>query len=185
MRILVVTSRGLSAGSFLPTRIRMRSQNRDAYQSWQVGELLLVGLLGAALALFVSHTTVRSAWSLPQLRLVLDTAVAVASALVAVLAGIRFAVEGRRPPLLLCAGFTTSAAGTPAFAIAPVLGGDPQQRAEAWCALFAQVTAAALIAAAAFARGRVTQRSLALRGTIGACGVLLACMWAATHSLGS
>jgi len=163
----------------------MRSQNRDAYQSWLVGELLLVGLLGAALALFVSNTTVRSAWSLPQLRLVLDTAVAVASALVAVLTGIRFRVEGRRLDLMLCAGFTVSAAGTAAFAIAPVLGGDPQRRPEAWCALIAQVAAAGFIAVGAFARGRVTQRSLALRGTIGGCGVLLACTWAFTRSLGT
>ena len=136
----------------------MRSESRDAYQSWLLGELLLIGLLGAGLALFVSRSSLLRAWDLPQLRLVLDTAVAVAAALVAVLAGIRFAVEGRRVDLLLCAGFTTGAAGTAAFAIAPVLGGEHLHRAEAWAGLWAQLAAAALIAAAAFVRGRITER---------------------------
>ena len=33
----------------------MRQDDRDAYQSWLIGEILLVGLLGAILALFVSR----------------------------------------------------------------------------------------------------------------------------------
>ncbi len=162
----------------------MSSENRDAYQSWLIGELLLVGLLGAGLALFVSNHT-SGAWELPQLRLVLDTAVAVASALVAVLAGLRFTVEGRRLDLLLCAGFTTAAAGTAAFSICPVLGGQPIHDAEVWAGLTAQLAAGTLIVAAAFARGRVAQRGLALRGTIGGCCVLLVCAWVLAQSLGS
>jgi signal transduction histidine kinase len=163
----------------------MPSAHRDAYKSWLIGEILLVGLLGAALALFVSNSTLRSAWELPQLRLVLDTAVAVASALVAVLAGIRFTVEGRRLDLLLCAGFATGAAGTAAFSIGPVLGGQSLHRSEVWTGLAAQVAAGALIAAAAFAPGRVARRTLALRTVIGGCAVLLGCLYACSRSLAS
>jgi signal transduction histidine kinase len=159
------------------------SENRDAYQSWLIGELLLVGLLGAALALFVSNNSLRSAWALPDLRLVLDTAVAVAGALVAVLAGMRFAVEGRRLDLLLCAGFTLAAAGTAAFSIGPVVAGHAPGPAAAWAGLAAQIAGGTLIAAAAFVRGRIGRRSLALRGAIGGCGVLLACTWACARSI--
>src|SRR5436190_22438950 len=100
----------------------VRHEERDDYQAWLWGEVLLIGLLGAALALFVAHPTLRNTYSLPQVRLVLDTAVMLAAAIVAVLAGIRFAVDGRRLDLLLCSGFAASALTTLAFSIAPVLG---------------------------------------------------------------
>ena len=44
----------------------MRHEERDDYQAWLWGELLLIGLLGAALALFVAYPTFRNAYSLPQ-----------------------------------------------------------------------------------------------------------------------
>ena len=110
----------------------MRRNDRDAYQAWLVGELLLVGLLGAALALFLAYPDLRSSYELPNLRLVLDTAIVLAATIVAVLAGIRFTVEGRRLDLLLCACFATAAATGLFFAVWPVLGGDPIHTSEAW-----------------------------------------------------
>src|ERR1051326_8987046 len=100
----------------------MRPDN-DTFQSWLVGEILLLGLLGASLALFVRNPSLRTTWTLPEARLALDTAVALAALLVAVLAGVRFSVEGRRLDLLLCSGFAILSASTLVFAIAPVLGG--------------------------------------------------------------
>src|ERR671925_2424721 len=110
----------------------MRQDGRDAYQAWLVGELLLVGLLGAALALFLAYPELRMTYELPALRLALDTGIMLAATIVAVLAGIRFSVEGRRLDLLLCAGFSTAAATTLCFAIAPLLGGQSLHRGEAW-----------------------------------------------------
>ena len=49
-----------------------------------------------ALALFVAYPNLRNTYSLPQVRLVLDTAVTLAAAIVALLAGLRFSVDGRR-----------------------------------------------------------------------------------------
>ena len=65
----------------------------------------------------------------------LDTAVMLAAAIVAVLAGIRFSVDGRRLDLLLCGGFSAAAAATLVFSIAPVLGGEPLHRTEAWAGI--------------------------------------------------
>ena len=133
-----------------------------AYQSWLVGEILLFGLLGAALALFATYPDLRPTYELPQVRLVLDTMVALAAVLVAVLAGVRFSVEGRRLDLLLCAGFSVAAAATFCFGIAPVLGGQPLHRTEQWAWIWCRLLAAALIAGAAFARKRVLGRRRAL-----------------------
>src|SRR5512145_1313204 len=112
-------------GSGVPAdKGHMRRNDRDAYHAWLVGELLLVGLLGAALALFLAYPDLRSTYELPALRLALDTGIMLAATIVAVLAGVRFSVEGRRLDLLLCAGFSTAAATSLCFAVVPVLGGD-------------------------------------------------------------
>ena len=58
----------------------------------------------------------------------LGTTIALAGGLVAVLAGIRFAVEGRRLDLLLTAGFFVAAASTLAFGIAPAWAAAPVAR---------------------------------------------------------
>src|SRR5438093_12359441 len=89
----------------------MRNEE-NAYQSWLWGEVLLFGLLGAVLALFVAYPDLRPTFELPQVRLVLDTMVALAAALVAVLAGIRFSVEGRPLDWRLCAAFLLSCVST-------------------------------------------------------------------------
>src|SRR5438477_13175718 len=100
----------------------MRNEE-NAYQSWLWGEVLLFGLLGATLALFVTYPNLRPTFDLPQARLVLDTTVALAAVLVAVLAGIRFSVDGRRLGLLLGAGSSLDAGSTFCFAVASGLGG--------------------------------------------------------------
>jgi signal transduction histidine kinase len=135
----------------------MRNEE-NAYQSWLWGEVLLFGLLGATLALFVAYPDLRPTFELPQVRLVLDTMVALAAVLVAVLAGVRFSVDGRRLDLLLCAGFSLAAGSTFCFGIAPVLGGQPLHRREQWAWIWGGVLAATLIAAAAFARKRTATR---------------------------
>src|SRR5438045_8511094 len=94
-------------------------EEENAYQSWLWGEVLLFGLLGATLALFVAYPNLRPTFDLPQVRLVLDTTVALAAVLVAVLAGIRLSVDGRRPDLLLCAGLSPAACSPFCFAVAP------------------------------------------------------------------
>src|ERR671933_1932965 len=99
-----------------------------AYQSWLLGQILLLWLHGAALALFVTYPELRPTYHLPQVRLVLDTMVALAATLVAVLAAVRFSVDGRHLDWLLCAGFSVAAGATFCFGIAPLLGGEALHR---------------------------------------------------------
>src|SRR2546423_11694022 len=96
-------------------------KEENAYQSWLWGEVLLFGLLGALLALFVTYPGLRPTFELPQVRLVLNTMVALAAALVAVLAGVRFSVEGRRLDWLLFAGFSFAAGALVSFRCSPPL----------------------------------------------------------------
>ena len=81
-----------------------------------------------------------------------------AAGIVAVLAGVRFSVEGRRLDLLLCGGFFVAALSTFAFGIAPSFGGEVVDRGEAWAGMCAKLLATVLIAAAPFVRGRITRR---------------------------
>ena len=163
----------------------MRRDERDAYSAWLWGEVLLLGLLGAALALFVSHPSLRDTFELPQLRLVLDTAVTLAAAIVAVLAGIRFSVEGRRLDFLLCGGFFLAAATTFAFSIVPVFEGGTVGKDEAWSGIAGKLLATGLIAAAPFTRGRILGRQRALRWWIGALVCLEISMWLLVKSASS
>jgi signal transduction histidine kinase len=159
-------------------------RNDPAYQSWLWGEILLFGLLAAALALFATYPNLRPTYELPQVRLVLDTLVALAASLVAVLAGVRFSVEGRRLDLFLCAGFMTAAGATFAFGIAPVLGGQPLHRTEQWAWIWGRVVASGFIATAAFARRRVATKQRALWELLILVPVTLALIWALCQSLG-
>src|SRR2546421_13123765 len=113
----------------------MRQDGRDAFEALLWGEVLLFGLLGAALAFFVAYPELRPAYELPELRLVLQTAITLASAIVAVLAATQFAVDRKRIDLLLASGFTVAAGSQFAFSILPVLGGQPLHRAEGWAGL--------------------------------------------------
>ena len=158
-------------------------RDENAYQAWLWGEVLLLSLLGAALALFVTYPSLRDTYELPQLRLVLDTGVTFAAAIVAVLAGIRFTVEGRRLDFLLCGGFFMVAASTMIFAVAPVFGGGTVGKNEAWAGVVAKLLATALIAAAPFSRGRILARGSALRWWIVALVCLEVSIWLVARSL--
>ena len=161
----------------------MGRQERDAYQALLWGETLLLALLGAALALFLAHPSLRSTAELPELRLVFDTSIVLAAGLVAVLAGIRFAVEAQRRELLLLAGFTAAAAGGFAFSVVPAFDGNAVGRETAWAALAAGLAATSLIAAAPFARGRIRSRA-GLWTALFAVGFLLTGLWLACAALG-
>jgi signal transduction histidine kinase len=163
----------------------VRHEDRDDYQAWLWGEVLLIGLLGATLALFVAYPELRNTYSLPQVRLVLDTAVTLAGATVALLAGLRFSVDGRRLDLLLCGGFAAAAASTFAFSIAPVLGGQPVHRVEFWAGLGGRLFAAALIAAAPFSKRRVNARGRALGEMLVAVAIVLCLSWGIARHAGT
>jgi hypothetical protein len=137
----------------------LRSQS---YRSWLVGELLLVGLLASGTALFALSSWLQSAYELPETRLVLDTAVAVVAGIVAVLASVRFRVDGRTLDLLLAGGFWSIALGTTVFGLVPVLGGGPLPPWAAWALVGARLLGAALIAIAPWTNGRLTARRPAL-----------------------
>jgi signal transduction histidine kinase len=162
-----------------------RESTRDAYQAWLWGEVLLLALLGAALALFVTYPSLRDTFELPQLRLFLDSAVTLAAGIVAVLAGVRFSVEGRRLDFLLCGGFFVAAFSTFAFGIAPSFGGETVERGEAWAGLCGKLFAASLIAASAFMRGRILRRRRALLWSTGALAAVTLAIWIFARALGS
>src|SRR6266496_3345 len=161
----------------------MRSEE-NAYQSWLWGEILLFGLLGATLALFATYPGLRPTFELPQVLLVLDTMVALAAVLVAVLAGVRFSVDGRRLDLLLCAGFSLAAGSTFCFGIAPLLGGQELHRREQWAWIWGRVLAAALIAAAAFARRRTASRRRELIELLVCVPAVLVLLWTLADLIG-
>jgi signal transduction histidine kinase len=161
----------------------MRQDDRDDFQAWLWGEILLFGLLGAALAFFVTHQELQTRFSVPQLGLVLNTVMAFAGGIIAVLAGIRYAVEGRRLDLFLCTGFLVASLSIAAFSVAPVLNGHPVHRPEAWAGVVGRLFAWILIAVAPFVRGRSGPRALA-NMAIPAC-VVLALAWLALRSYGA
>jgi signal transduction histidine kinase len=158
----------------------MRQDARDDIQAWLWGEILLFGLLGAALALFLTQDNLQTRFSLPQLGLVLHTVMAFAGGIIAVLAGVRYAVEGRRLDLLLCTGFLVGSISTAAFAIGPVLDGHPLHRPEAWAGMVGRLVSWSLIAAAPFVRGRSGSKALA-NSILTSC-VVLFLAWMALRS---
>src|SRR5436190_16054070 len=151
----------LSAGRDLPTRVNVRQDDRDDFQAWLAGEILLIGLLGASLALFVTNQHLQTAVYLPNLRLVLQTVAASAAGIIAVLTGVRYAVEGRRLDLLLCTGFLVASVSTTAFSIIPALNGHSIHRPEEWAAIVGRTYSWVFIATAPFVRGRSGPRALA------------------------
>ena len=160
----------------------MRRRELDAYNDWMRGEALLIALLGAALALFVTSSHLRNTYELPAVRLVLDTAVTLACAIVAVLAGIRFSVEGRRLDLVLTCGFFVASTTTFAFGVAPVLGGTALGRTEAWAGVAGRLLGASLLAAAPFVRGRMATRRPVVVGTAALAAALLG-LWLLARGL--
>jgi signal transduction histidine kinase len=169
----------------MPTRMNVKPDGAKAFQAWLRGEILLVGLLGAALAFFVAYPELHESSAQPELRLVLQTVVMLAAAIVAVLAGLRFSVERRRSDLLLSTGFSVTATATLAFSIGPALGDGSGGRAAAWAGVAGLLLAWALIAAAPFVRGRTSTRERALGHALGAAAFLLLGTWIGARSLGT
>jgi signal transduction histidine kinase len=163
----------------------MRREHKDDYQAWLWGEVLLIGLLGAALALFVAYPSLRNTYPLPHVRLVLDTVVLLVAGIVAVLAGIRFSVDGRRLDLFLCGGFGAMAVATLAFSVAPVLGNEPLHRTDAWAGIGGKLFAMVLIAAAGFSKRRTSAGGRALGEMLVAVVVMLTLSWAVAHQFGA
>jgi signal transduction histidine kinase len=161
----------------------MREDSRDDFQSWLWGEILLIGLLGSSLALFVTRHDLQTKVSLPELGLVLHTVIAFAGGIIALLAGIRYAVEGRRVDMFLCSGFLIASVSIVAFSIAPVLNGEAVRGPEAWAAVVGRLLGWGLIAAAPFVHGRSGPKALA--NTIVASCVLLVLAWLALRSWAS
>src|SRR5881392_3811972 len=160
----------------------MRQDDRDDFQAWLAGEILLIGLLGASLALFVTNRHLQTEVYLPDLRLVLQTIAAFAAGIIAVLAGVRYSVEGRRLDLLLCTGFLIASVSTTAFSIIPALNGHPIHRPEGWAALIGRTYSWVFIATAPFVRGRSGPRALA--NTVIAALIILFALWLGLRSAG-
>jgi signal transduction histidine kinase len=182
MRILVATSTLI--GRTASADKREVKQNRNEYQAWLWGIILLAGLLGASLALFLAYPVLQTSWDLPALRLVLQTTMALAGLLVALLATVRFSVEGRRLDLLLASGFFVSSLSSFAFAIGPQLSGRQIAPAEAWAALFGAMLGQAMIGVAPFLHGRTKYRDWAIANAVGAAGIVLLVSWSLLRAAG-
>jgi signal transduction histidine kinase len=162
----------------------VKRDDRNESQSWLWGEILLAGLLGASLALFLAYPALRTHWDLPELRLVLQTAMSGAGLLVAVLAAARYSVEGRRVDLFLATGSFVTALSGAVFAIGPTFGGGPVAPAEAWASLIGAILGQTLIALAPFMRGRSKYREWSIANAVAAAGISLFVAWSLLRALG-
>src|SRR5436305_4242371 len=183
MRILEAIPTSIGSQPAADKRNVKRAE-RSASQSWLWGEILLAGLLGASLALFLAYPALRTHWDLPELRLVLQTAMAGAGLLVAVLAAARYSVEGRRVDLFLASGFFVTALSSAVFAIGPRFGGSEVRPAEAWASLIGMILGQALIALAPFSRGRSKYREWSIANAVAAAGISLFVAWSLLRALG-
>ena len=156
----------------------------DTYRSWIVGELVLVALLGSSTA-FLALSAALDGYALPEARLSLDTAVAVFATIVAILAAVRFRVEGRLMDLFVAAAFFTVGLATFAFRVVPLLGGGELGPEEAWAAISAELAATALLAAAPFVHRRIASRGNALAISSVLVVVAVPGIWLAISAIGA
>jgi signal transduction histidine kinase len=168
-----------------PSADKREVRHESDFEGWLLSETLLAGLLGAILALFLTHPGMRTRFNLPELRLVLETTMALAGLLVAVLAAARFSAEGRRVDLLLASGFLVSSLSSAGFGIGPLLGGASSRPAEEWAALLGGMLGAALVAIAPFARGRTRRRDWAIANAVAAAGLVLFVAWSLLRDAGN
>jgi signal transduction histidine kinase len=159
-------------------------KEQNDFEAWLLSETLLAGLLGAILALFLTHPGMRTRFNLPELRLVLETTMALAGLLVALLAAARFSAEGRRVDLLLASGFIITSLSAAGFGIGPQLGGHTTRPSEEWAYLIGGMLGAALIAIAPFARGRTRRRDWAIANAVAAAGLALFVAWSLLRDAG-
>ena len=175
--------RGLIGSTVLPIRGMCKAIPRTGTGRGSAGELLLVCLLGLGTVLLVV-TNRLDGYALPNARIALDTAVAIVASIVALLAAIRFLVEGRGMDLLLAAGFLAIGLGTAIFAVVPVVAVNELAPVEAWAAIGAALLGTALIALAPFVTRRVTKRRRALAVALGIVAVALVGVWVDSRVLG-
>ena len=133
-------------------------------------------LLGLGTVLLIV-TNRLDGYELPNARIALDTAVAIVASIVALLAAIRFLVEGRGMDLLLTGGFLAIGLGTLVFAVVPMALLDGLAPVEAWAAIGAALIGAALLALAPFVARRVTRRRRALAVTLAVVVLALIGVW--------
>lgn len=154
-----------------------QTTRRDAFETFLSGEVVLVALLGAALALFVTKASLRAPHELPQLRLVLTTLYAVGGGLIALLTAIRFSIEGRRFDQMLCCGFSLLSLSWVAFSIGPALGAGAGTSARDSASLGGLLVGWAVLAYAPFVRGVVERRRAGLIEVAAAVLLGLAAIW--------
>jgi signal transduction histidine kinase len=164
--------------------MREEHKQQNEFEGFLSGEVILVALLGAGLALFLSKPGLRTSWDLPSLHLILMTLYAVGGSLVALLSASRFGAEGRRFDLLLCGGFFVTSVGWVLFGIGPTVTGLPQHRTETWAGVASELLGWTLIACAPFVRGRVENRKTALVDLLVGLVVLLGLIWGGSRVLG-
>ena len=156
----------------------------DRFEGFLWGQVLLFGLLGASLSLFLAYPTLRHPYSLPELKLVLATVFMLAGGLVALLSATRFGVEGQRFDLFLSTGFFVLSASWLAFSIIPSISHAESHRTEMWAAIIGRMLGWGLIAAAPFVRGRIDRRKFVLSNTLVAAVGGLIIVWGMSRSLG-
>ncbi len=152
----------------------VRDRPHTGFRWFVRDEALLVALLGASVAFFLSGSRLRASYDLPQLRLVLATLFVLAGGLVALLTATRFAVEFRRFDLLLCGGFLALSVSMVAFTIGPAVARTAQSPQEAWAESTMMILGWGLLAAAPHMRGRVAHRRADLWGLLAALAVAMA-----------
>ena len=158
-----------------------QTARKDSFETFLSGEVALVALLGATLALFLTKASLRTPYDLPQARLVLTTLYAVGGGLTALLTGSRFMVEGRRYDLLLCCGFTAVSVSWVAFALGPAVIERTERAAEPWPCLGSVLAGWTVLALAPLARGRIERRGLALADMAAAIAVTMVTIWFVAH----
>jgi len=168
-------------GSILPIGPEV---NHDRFEGFLWGQVLLFGLLGATLALFLRFPSLRAPYALPELKIVLATLFMLAGALVAILTATRFAVEGRRYDLFLCCGFSVTSLSWLFFTLVPAISHTAGSQTELWAAIIGRMIGWGLIAAAPFVRGRAKHRRASLGNGLVICIATLITVWGLSRSLG-
>ena len=166
---------GHAFGGILPIDGAVQQNHRFERFLW--GQVLLFGLLGATLALFLRFPSLGAPYSLPELKLVLATVFMIAGALVAILTATRFAVEGRRYDLFLCCGFLVTSLAWLLFTIVPAVSHTSGDRTELWAAISGRMIGWGLIAAAPFVGGRAKRRRASLGNSVVFCVATLVTVW--------
>ena len=151
---------------------------QDSFEAFLWVQVMLVVLLGATLALFLSNSSLRSSSALPELRLVMATVFMLITGLIALLSATRFGVDGRRFDLVLCGGFLVISLSWLTLSVVPTI----TVGSESTASTAGRTLGWALIAAAPAARGRFRNRDhLVVWALVAAAGAVLLPVWAATR----